>query len=273
MGLSTTYTKVETDYLLQKLESELASGLIGSLKITDTAPTTQGLYILSDIGTYTNIGGLVATADKLNYVYFNGTTWSLIAVDIESNLSNYAKKNDVKEIVGIEKGVNLADLSKIQNGYYYSYASGIKIANSGYSALGLIEIEPNTEYQVPNTYTDQTAFFDENENYISGIAQVNPTTQKFTTPSNAKYVGLSLKTENVSSFILAKSYEYPLHYIPYQEKLPRVNFEVEQINNFYEKIKNELGFETINLIDPEKYLEGFYVGYEKGTFSELAGLS
>ena len=78
MGLSTTYTKVETDYLLQKLESELASGLIGSLKITDTAPTTQGLYILSDIGTYTNIGGLVATADKLNYAYFDGTTWSKV---------------------------------------------------------------------------------------------------------------------------------------------------------------------------------------------------
>ena len=36
MGLSATYTKVETDYLLQKLESELSSGLIGSLKITDT---------------------------------------------------------------------------------------------------------------------------------------------------------------------------------------------------------------------------------------------
>ena len=271
MGLSTTYTKTETDFLLQKLESELASGLIGSLKITDTAPTTQGLYILSDVGTYTNIGGLVATADKLNYVYFNGTTWSLIAVDIESNLSNYAKKYDVKEIVGIENGVNLADLSKIQNGYYYSYASGSKIANSSYSAFGLIEIEPNTEYQVPNTYTDQTAFFDENENYISGIAMVDLTTHKFTTPSNAKYVGLSLKPENVSSFILAKSSEYPLHYIPYQEKLPNVNFEVEQINNFYEKIKNGLGFETINLIDKTKIVYDKYYNYIHGVLSSASG--
>ena len=87
MGLSTTYTKVETDYLLQKLESELASGLKGSLKITNVAPTEQGLYILSDVGTYANLGGLVTTADKLNYAYFDGTTWSLIAVDINENLT------------------------------------------------------------------------------------------------------------------------------------------------------------------------------------------
>ena len=92
MALSTTYTKIETDYLLQKLESELASGLKGSLKITNAAPTEQGLYILSDIGTYANLGGLVTTTGKLNYAYFNGTTWSLIAVDINENST--VKKNN-----------------------------------------------------------------------------------------------------------------------------------------------------------------------------------
>ena len=86
MGLSTTYTKVETDYLLQKLESELVSGLKGELEISDTAPTTQGLYILSDVGTYNNLGGLVATADKLNYAYFDGTTWKLIVVEIPNSV-------------------------------------------------------------------------------------------------------------------------------------------------------------------------------------------
>ena len=51
MGLSTTYTKTETLYLLQKLQSELESGLKGGLTISDAAPTAQGLYILSDVGT------------------------------------------------------------------------------------------------------------------------------------------------------------------------------------------------------------------------------
>lgn len=41
------------------------SDVLGSIKITDAAPTVQGLYILSDVGTYTNLGGLVTTAGKI----------------------------------------------------------------------------------------------------------------------------------------------------------------------------------------------------------------
>ena len=80
MGLSTTYTKVETDYKLQELQKLSLGGLKGNLKITDTAPTTQGLYILSDVGTYSNLGGLVTTTGKINYAYFDGTTWSKVEV-------------------------------------------------------------------------------------------------------------------------------------------------------------------------------------------------
>lgn len=94
MPLSTTYTKVETDYLLQQLESEFASGLKGTLKITDAAPTAQGLYILSEVGNYTNLGGLVTTTGKLNYAYFDGTTWSKVEIDFESvDLSDIVAKN------------------------------------------------------------------------------------------------------------------------------------------------------------------------------------
>ena len=79
MGLSTTYTKVETDYKLQELQKLSLGGLKGSLKTTDAAPTVQGLYILSDVGTYTNLGDIVTTTGKLNYAYFDGTTWKLIS--------------------------------------------------------------------------------------------------------------------------------------------------------------------------------------------------
>lgn len=61
----------------------------GVLTTTSPAPTgasAKGKYILSGPGTYTNLGGLVATADKLNYAYFNGTTWSLIGVNINSDI-------------------------------------------------------------------------------------------------------------------------------------------------------------------------------------------
>lgn len=58
----------------------------GLLSPTSPAPTEKGKYILSSAGTYTNLGGLVATADKLNYAYFDGTNWSLIAVNINSDI-------------------------------------------------------------------------------------------------------------------------------------------------------------------------------------------
>lgn len=90
MSLSTTYTKAETDYKLQELQKLSVSGIKGTLKIADAAPTVQGLYILSDVGTYTNLGGIVTTTGKINYAYFDGTSWKLIAVDI--NLASLKKE-------------------------------------------------------------------------------------------------------------------------------------------------------------------------------------
>ena len=105
----------------------MANETKGVLSPTSPAPTEKGKYLLSSAGTYANLGGLVATADKLNYAYFDGTTWSLIAVNIESNLSNYVKKYDVKEFVGIEIQSNIADLSKIKKGIRLYYDFGQKI--------------------------------------------------------------------------------------------------------------------------------------------------
>ena len=56
--------------------------VLGVIKTTDTAPTTVGLYRLADVGTYTNLGGLVTTAGKINDAYFDGTTWSLVFAQI-----------------------------------------------------------------------------------------------------------------------------------------------------------------------------------------------
>ena len=82
MGLSTTYTKTETDFLIQQLEKKTASGYKGDLIKTDVAPTSVGFYGLLETGVYTNLGGINAQSGKLNFASFDGTTWSLIAVDM-----------------------------------------------------------------------------------------------------------------------------------------------------------------------------------------------
>ena len=85
MGLSTTYTKTETDFLIQQLEKKTASGYKGDLRIADAAPTSVGFYGLLETGVYTKLGGINAQSGKLNFASFDGTTWSLIAVEIPIN--------------------------------------------------------------------------------------------------------------------------------------------------------------------------------------------
>ena len=88
MGLSTTYTKTETDFLIQQLEKKTASGYKGDLRKSDPAPTQIGFYGLLETGVYTNLGGINAPIGKLNFASFDGTTWSLISVDMPTSTFN-----------------------------------------------------------------------------------------------------------------------------------------------------------------------------------------
>ena len=83
---NTNESKVFNVYVSKSTTAGTVLVTRGSLNKTDTAPTAQGLYILSDVGTYTNLGGLVTTTGKINFASFNGTTWSLIAVNINSDI-------------------------------------------------------------------------------------------------------------------------------------------------------------------------------------------
>ena len=268
---NTNESKVFNVYVSKSTTAGTALVTRGSLNKTDTAPTVAGLYILEETGIYPNLGNIDAEAGKLNFASFDGTTWSLIAVNIESNLSNYVKKYDVKEFVGIEIQSNIADLSKIKKGFYFSYYNGNNYPLSGYNALGPYRIDANTEYKVPATYTDQTAFFDENLNFIGGIAQVNLSTLKFTTPANAFFVGMTVKDEHLATFMLAKSSEYPDSYVPYVEELKNVVIEPEQVKNLFQKIRTDLGIYNINIIDTSLYEEGKFPNYLTGQLNILAG--
>lgn len=66
----------------------MANETKGVLSPTSPAPTEKGKYLLASSGTYTNLGGLVTTADKLNYAYFDGTTWSLVSAEFPEVSAN-----------------------------------------------------------------------------------------------------------------------------------------------------------------------------------------
>ena len=94
MSLSTTYTKAETDFLIQQLEIKTSSGYQGDLLKTDAAPTTKGFYALLETGIYPNLGNINAEAGKLNFASFDGTTWSKVEVAMPQPIvNNYTNNN------------------------------------------------------------------------------------------------------------------------------------------------------------------------------------
>ena len=115
MGLSTTYTKAETGFLLQQIDKKVVGGYKGDLRISDPAPTEIGYYMLLDVGTYANLGGLNAVLNRLNFVSFDGTTWSKVEVEIP-------KAKD---------GTNGIDGKTIENWSAKSYAVGSNVFYNG----------------------------------------------------------------------------------------------------------------------------------------------
>ena len=94
MSLSTTYTKAETDFLLQQIDKKVVGAYKGDLRISDPAPTEIGYYMLLEVGTYTNLGNINAEAGKLNFASFDGTTWSKVEVALPTPINNITNLNN-----------------------------------------------------------------------------------------------------------------------------------------------------------------------------------
>ncbi len=83
MGLSTSYSKAETEIQLYKLKQLFGSGIHDKpLKITDPIPTDFGGYVLKDIGSYSF--GITTEPGKYNVAFLSQSGWELIAIDMFS---------------------------------------------------------------------------------------------------------------------------------------------------------------------------------------------
>ena len=286
------------------------SNAVGSalLEKADKANTLAG-YGITDSYTQTQLTNLIDTVANTTYAGHKGYTTlasaqaaqatlaanTLVEVTNDSDTakngvylwdgatltkSNYDPitymNNNVRSVLGITNGVNIADLSKAHKGYYYNFQNGMLVSiNDDYTALGLYQIEPNTEYKVPSTYTDQTAFFDSNMQFVGGIAQANQPTFTFTTPTNARYIGLTVKTWNVDKFMLAKASEYPSTFKPYAVEMQLLNVNKNQIDGLVTEIvsvvNNTLPLIKPNIVDKTKVKNGFYANYQNGNEYALDG--
>lgn len=178
--------------------------VLGSLKITDTAPTTAGLYALEDIGTYTNLGGLVTTAGKINDAYFDGTTWSLRAVDVLNNVIDNLESTSSTEPLSAKQGNILNEKinfesGKIREGKYYHKDDGSTYQYPTLSSTPLIPISKNGDIQFltsknsSGTYHN-VSFFDVNKGYISGLDVSENKVLLSQIPTNTGYIAINFET-------------------------------------------------------------------------------
>jgi hypothetical protein len=80
MGLSTSYSKAETENKLQNLKKLFGSGLHEKpLKITDPTPTQVGGYVLSDVGNY-SFG--TTLPNKWNVAFLSASGWEIVSLSI-----------------------------------------------------------------------------------------------------------------------------------------------------------------------------------------------
>ena len=52
------------------------------------------IVIIFDVGTYTNLGGIVTTIGKINYAYFDGTTWSLVSTSFPAGQNSFTETDE-----------------------------------------------------------------------------------------------------------------------------------------------------------------------------------
>lgn len=217
---------IPSDYLFQK-----------ALIKTDTAPTTKGLYPLSETGVYTNLGGINAQSGKLNFASFDGTTWSLIAVDMP--ITNYNtgellptsinKAETGKSIDNylFNNSENLANPNNFKYGYYISHGDGLEYTVADFSILSN-QVLPNKTYYIKKTGDAYAlAYYDISGNFISGIATYGAS---FTTPPNAYLVKINVRIDQISTFMLS---EEDVPFSPYFK-----NFKFQNKNyseNLYKK--------------------------------------
>ena len=170
-------------------------------------------------------------------------------------------QSSASEIDGIfSNGKNLFDIStEIANKYIY-FGTGAISDNANYSIYGFMNIDASQSYSFG--YVRTLAWYDENENFISGL-DVPSSPQ--TAPSNAKYARICV----------APSSATPLQFEQGTINTAYENYLGKYIKPTYlTKNTDMASFETTkNLLDENDFFNGYYINTTNGEFALSSSLS
>lgn len=164
------------------------------------------------------IGTVKTTYESFKYK-FQGLTINGSRID-DSSIS-------LTKLTDVSFSRNLFNKATAVLGYYVDYQHGTVVSNASYYASDFIEVSPSTGYFL--SYGHQVAFYNSSKVFISGL---NLTTNgangaAFTTPSNAKYIKVTVPKNSIDSYQLELG-SIGTSYQSYGYSLPNLNVPIEK---------------------------------------------
>lgn len=199
----------------QTLQYATSSG-INMMVNTFTVPSTAVRLDLrventASAGLVELAGSFVITANSVTNKFVPGRPASPYPIPLSTDSVTTASIQ--KQAVTVEKaaffvpGKNLFDKNAVTTGYYINYTTGNLIANASYSASDYISVTAGQNYT--QSYSHQTAFYDANKTYISGVAALGtPTTPRtLTIPAGSVYIRMSVINTSLNTMQFEKGSE------------------------------------------------------------------
>jgi lysophospholipase L1-like esterase len=130
-----------------------------------------------------------------------------VPVDVSERLNEFdaqlAKKLNKDETLSFEKSKNLFNKDDIIPDVYVSFVDGMSSSgqsNTSYVASNFIKINPSMNYTI--NYFDQIAWYDVNQNFVSGINGYQQGAKTITSPTNAEYIRVSVHKPKLLTYQL-----------------------------------------------------------------------
>lgn len=197
----------DTQELYQVLQDNLSfigsgspKGVYASLSALQTAKPTGDQFIY-------------VTTDNGNWYYWNGSAWTSGGVYqatflspntvtnryLAPNVIDYFKHSPYIPITFKNKPKNLYNKKTVTNGYYVKYSDGTLATNASYTASDFIYVKGGSTYTLSKR--DQSAWYDSDKKYISGISAGADITYTVTAPTNASYIKISSPTTGIDTLM------------------------------------------------------------------------
>ena len=173
-----------------------------------------------NIGDMVSVNQINKNTGKIDQSYLSDELIQMIAGDapvsmIPADGSITPIKNAYPTLIGEYPSENLLNLATVTKGHYVSYTDGQVYELASHCVSDYIPVIGGEHYV--STQHEQTAFYDGNKRFISGVTGIGNGGQ--TIPSNAKYMRTSINIGDLPTAMVSRG-RLPNTYYPCEAKLP-----------------------------------------------------